>query len=154
MRVFRHISLRVVAVIAVLLSIAAITGVLTVRSGWFREYVRARVIQEIERATGGHADLGQFTFDWEHLTAHLTGVVVHGTEPPEEAPLMRVEAVAVGLRLLSAVERRVDLESLEVVRPQVHVSVYADGSTNLPGAGPGSNTTWAEELLNLHVGHY
>src|SRR5207302_6379919 len=119
MRLLRHISLRVVAVIAVLLAILALFGVLVVRSGWFREYVRTRVIQELERATGGRAELGQFTFDWERLTAQLSGVVVHGKETSEQAPFVQVESAMVGLRVLSAIERRVDLSSLEVVRPRI-----------------------------------
>src|SRR5437016_2375960 len=99
MRLLRHISLRVVAVIVVLLAILALSGVLIVRSGWFHEYVRTRIIQELERSTGGRAELGQFTFDWERLTAQVTGLVVHGKETPGEAPFVRVESAVVGLRV-------------------------------------------------------
>jgi len=153
-RLLRHISLRALATIVVLLAIAAITGVMVVRSGWFHEYLRERILQELERSTGGRAELSQLIVDWQGLTAQVSGLVVHGTEPPEEAPLVRVESATVGLRVLSVLEQRVDLASLDIVRPHVNVIVYPDGSTNFPGAGGSIQRTWAEELLNLRVGRY
>ena len=52
------------AVLAILVVATAFTALLVVRSGWFRERVRERIVREIETATGGRAELGDFSFDW------------------------------------------------------------------------------------------
>ena len=75
--------------IAVLLGLAA---VIILPSPWFRDKVRDRLVSEIERSTGGRADIGVFNFDWNSLTAEVTPLVVHGSEPANEAPLLRAEA--------------------------------------------------------------
>ena len=109
---WRRVVLSLAAVLAILLVVTAITAVLAVRSGWFRERVRERIVREIETATGGRAELGSFSFEWEHLVATVSPLVLHGTEPAGEPPLLRVESVTVGLHVISALERKVDLASL------------------------------------------
>src|SRR3954447_9699438 len=104
---FRKVALGSLAVIAILLVASAISGLLVVRSGWFRERIRERIVSEIENATGGRAELGNFSFDWERLTATVSPFVLHGTEPAGESPLLRVQSVVVGLRVISALERKV-----------------------------------------------
>ena len=47
-----RIWLRIVLALAGLFLIVAITGVLILRSDWFRDSVRRRIITEIETATG------------------------------------------------------------------------------------------------------
>ena len=49
--------------------------------------VRERIITEIEHATGGARRNRRISFRWEHLTATVAPLVLHGTEPAGEAPL-------------------------------------------------------------------
>jgi translocation and assembly module TamB len=150
----RRIVLSSVAVLAILLAAAAVTALLVVRSGWFRERVRERIVREIETATGGRAELSSFSFDWEHLVATVSPLVLHGTEPAGEPPLLRVQSVTVELHLISALERKVDLASLRIDQPEVRVVIYPDGTDNLPGPKTHSNGTWATEVVNIAVRHY
>src|SRR5262245_32744910 len=99
MRRVKHISVRVIAAVVVLVAITLIAAVLALRSGWFREYVRARVIEELERSTGGHAEIGQFAFNWRTLTARVSGIVLHGTESADQAPFVQIDSAMVGLRV-------------------------------------------------------
>ena len=71
--------------IVTLLLLLGIAAVLILPSAWFREKVRVRMITEIERASGGRTEVGDFKFDWKALTAEVTPFALHGTEPATEA---------------------------------------------------------------------
>ena len=151
----RHIVNQSLVAAAILLLICAISGFLIVRSGWFRERIRERIVGEIESATGGRVEIGDFSFKWETLVARVSPLVLHGTEPSGETPLLRVESVDVGLRIISMLERRVDLASLRVDQPRLRIAIYPDGSNNLPTPkGIRSGKTWAENFVNLAVRRY
>ncbi|MDP8989354.1 MAG: translocation/assembly module TamB domain-containing protein [Acidobacteriota bacterium] len=151
----RHLTGQILAVAGILLVICAVAALLIVRSGWFRELVRERIVTEIERATGGHVEVGNFSFKWETLTAKISPLVLHGTEPESETPLLRVESVSVGLRVISMLERKVDLDSVTVDQPRLRIVIYTDGSNNLPSPpGPKSGKSWAEDFVNLKVHRY
>ncbi len=151
----RHIALQILAAAILLAVVLGLAGVLVVQSGWFRERVRARIVSELESATGSQVELANFNFDWTHLTATVSPLILHGRETATEAPLARVESVTLGLRMTSPLQRHVDLASLRVDRPSIRIVVYADGSTNLPApkiAAGGKD--WAQNLVDLAVGHY
>ncbi len=120
------------AVFAALILLASAAGLLVVRSEWFHRKVRERLIREIETATGGRVELGAFRFDWRALRARVQDLVIHGTEPPEQAPLFRAASIQLELKIISVPGRAVDLRSLKLERPQIHLLVYPDGRTNLP----------------------
>jgi translocation and assembly module TamB len=154
-RILAHITTRGLAAIAVLLLLIALSVILVVRSGWFREKVRERIVYEIEKATGGRAELGQFDLSWTNLTARVDSLVVHGKESSGEPPFIRVESVDVGIRVLSALERRVDLADLRVTKPRVRIAIYADGTTNLPSpSGPKGGKIWTAAIIDLAVKRY
>ena len=112
--------------------LCVVAALIVIQTAWFHEKVRLRMVREIEDATGGRVELGSFDFDWQTMTASVRNLVIHGTEGPEEAPFSRADLVRVGLKVISMLEKRVDLESVLVERPQVNVIVDADGHTNVP----------------------
>jgi translocation and assembly module TamB len=151
----RHLTGQILVAAVILVVICAVAGLLIVRSGWFRELVRERIVTEVEKATGGHVEVGNFSFKWETLTAKISPLVLHGTEPESETPLLRVESVSVGLRVISMLERKVDLDSVSVDQPRLRIVIYPDGSNNLPAPpGPSSGKSWAENFVNLKVHRY
>ncbi len=151
----RHLTRQCLVAAAILLLVCAAAGLLVVRSGWFRELVRQRIVTEVESATGGRVEVGNFSFKWETLTAKISPFVLHGTEPASEPPLLRVESVSVGLRVISMLERKFDLSSVTVEQPRLRVVIYPDGSNNLPTpAGRGNGKNWAQNLVDLAVRRY
>src|SRR6185369_16891987 len=154
MRRLRKIVLWMLAALATLVLLAAVAGVLIVRSGRFHQYIQRRIVEEAQRATGAHVELGGFALDWHNLTVQVQGLVLHGKETPAEPPLLQVGSATLGLRIISVLEKKVDLASLRVERPQAYFVVYPDGSTNFPGPPGRTGKTWSEELLNLKVGVY
>jgi translocation and assembly module TamB len=149
-----RIAIRVVIVAVVLLIVASIAAIVVFNTGWFRERVRERVIAEIEKSTAARVELGNFGFDAKTLKATLGRLVLHGREAANEPPLLSVQSVVIGLHIISMLERKVDLASVSVEQARVNIILYPDGSTNLPPARTPSTQSWAEELINLRVGHY
>lgn len=155
MRKFGRVLLRVTAALVLLAAVCALTGVLVFRSGWFYERVHRRMVDEIEKATGGRVEIGNFAFDWTRLEVRVGPVVLHGKESAGEPPFVRVSSVTAGLRIISMMERKVDLKYLNVDRPLVRIVFYPDGSNNIPDpAVRHPETTWAEDLVHLSVGRY
>ena len=151
----RHIVQQCVVAALILLLVCAVGGLLIVRSGWFREQVRQRILAEVDKATGGRAEIGNFSFKWETLTATVAPFILHGTEAASEPPLLRVESVTLGLRIISMLERKVDLASMRVDRPRLRIVIYPDGSDNLPTpSGPPGDKTWAQNLMDVVVRRY
>ncbi|HYL37258.1 MAG TPA: translocation/assembly module TamB domain-containing protein [Bryobacteraceae bacterium] len=134
----------------------AVTAVLVARSGWLRENVRRRILAEAEKATGGRVEIGSFDFEWRTLTARVNNFVIHGTEPAGSPPLVRAQSVTVVLKIVSFLKQMVDLQAVEVRRPEASLLIYPDGSTNIPEpkAAPRSGKTPVETILDLAVGRF
>ncbi len=129
-----------------------IAGVLVLRSGWFHERVRERIISEIERTTGGRVEMGSFNFDWKRLLVTIEPLVLHGREA-----IRRASARCASLQSawVCGSSPRSSVRSIwyrfALDRPEAHVIVYPDGSTNLLIH---NIKNWAENLLNFSVLRY
>lgn len=133
----------------------AVSAVAVLRSEWFQERVRERIVREVERATGGRAELGGFSFDWRALRAEVREFALHGTEGADKPPLFRAKAVTVGLRLVSLARKDVDIAFIGVEEPRIYLIVDSDGKTNLPE--PKVRRTGKpvmETILDLAVGRF
>ncbi len=149
-----RLGLYAAATAAAILLTAGVAGVLALRSDWFRDRVRERIVAEAENASGGRVDLASFDFDWKELRATLRGFVLHGTEPEGAAPLFRAQSFDVGLRLVSALRRDIDIASLAVNQPEINLIVGADGRTNLPRPKTATGRDPIEQILKLAIGEF
>ena len=98
----------------------------------FENIIRKRLIARIEEATGGRAEIGSFHWNPLKLEAEADGLVLHGREAPGEAPYAQLDSLKVSVSILDLWSPRVLLRDLEIERPQIHLIVYPDGSTNQP----------------------
>jgi len=161
----RKITAIATASLAGLATVSFLAGILVVRTDWFRNVVREKIVTAVEDATGGKVDIASFSFDWNHLRAQVRGFVIHGLEsanapataPSTEAPLFRANLVQVDLKLLSPFKGFVDIAYLLVDMPQANIIVYPDGHTNIPAPKiqPKSNgKTGVETIVDLAVGRF
>ena len=127
----RHLPLSLAAA-AVLLILTAVAAYFIASSAAFENLVRERLIVQIENATGGRAEIASFHWRLLHLEAEADGVVIHGTEDTGEAPYAEIDRLRVQLSIFGFFTPRISLRDLEIVRPQLHLIVYRDGSTNQP----------------------
>ncbi len=137
---------------AALLVLAA--GWAVLRTEWFREQLRRRVIAELERATGARVELAVLRFDPGAWRVRLEGLRIHGSEPAGQPPLAAVEAIEADLHVASFLRRDVDVRALRVMRPEIHIAVAADGSTNFPPRPSPEGRLFTEPLLELAVGEF
>ncbi len=140
--------------LAVAALLALLAGVLVLRSAWFSEKVRARMVAEVEKASGGRCRIGAFRFDWRQLRAEVDGFTLRGGEPPDGPPLARADAIVAGIRIVSLLRRAVDIQYLDVRRPRLFVILYADGHTNLPPPRVRAAKGAAETILDLAIGRF
>jgi translocation and assembly module TamB len=130
-----------------------ITGVILVQTSWFANFARQRLISTLEESTGGRVEIGALTVDLGHLTVRIRDCVLHGTEPRDADPLVRLRLLELRVKLLSAFSDILDVQFLGVQDPRVNVMVRADGTTNIPQPKPTppSQTSGLETVVNLAV---
>ena len=115
-----------------LVLLLAMSAVLVLRSDWFRGKVRQRIVAEVEKATGGRAEIGTFRFDWKQMRARWMVSCCTEASRRMRRRCSRADAIVVGIKIVSVLKRSVDLEYLDVRHPQVYAILYPDGHTNLP----------------------
>ena len=145
----------IVAPLLAMVLIAFAAAVITIRSDWFKNKVRERIVTIVEDSTGGRAEIGRFSYDWRRLTAEVGPFVLHGKEPKAAPPLVRADKIEIGLKIISALKKDVDIAQLSVDKPEVHIMVAPDGSTNLPTPKLArSHQPVIQQLLDLKVRHF
>jgi translocation and assembly module TamB len=141
----------------VAVALIAIVGALVLWAGsdQFQNMVRARLAQQLQAVTGGGVEIASFHWHLLRLEAEASGVVIHGDEPPGEAPYAQVERLRVRLSVLEIWSPRIALRELVVVRPQLHFIFYPDGATNQPHPAqqPNTNRSGLDTLFDLQAGH-
>ena len=109
-----------------------LTLMVILSSGAADNYVRRAIVEQIQKATSGRAELAAFHFDPWRLRATLNDFTVHGREPSGTPPFFHADRLEVGLRIDSVWGRRVSLGDVEVRHPVLHIRMERDGSINLP----------------------
>jgi translocation and assembly module TamB len=146
------------ATLAALLTVLTLGGIFVAQTDWFRDFVRDKAIEAVEKSTGGKVDLAEFRFDWKNLRATLRGFVLHGTEPAGAEPLFSAREVIVDLRFLSVFrQRKVDVAFLAVDQPRVNLIISADGKTNVPKPDipeEPDDKTGLETIVDLAIGRF
>jgi len=123
----------------------------------FQTYVRRRMIQEIERMTGGRAEIGSFHVVPFHLQVEVRNITVHGKEGPEEVALAHADSLVAHLKVISFLRPEFGFHALDLEHPTIHIAIGHDGATtNVPAlrvvpAAPANVTV--EQLFALSINH-
>ncbi len=122
-------------------------------SGSGNPFLRRWIVHRLEKATGARVDLDSISIQWLSMRTTLKGLVIHGREPAGAKPLLSVEEVQAELKVDSFWGRKVSLSDLVIRKPELHVRVNRDGSTNMPTSPPttGSKKPLRESLLDLRI---
>ena len=122
----------------------------------FQAYVRRRMVAEVERITGGRAEIGSFHVVPFHLQVEIRDITVHGSEGPDDVPLAHADHLIAQMKIISILRTQIGFYSLTLDRPVVHIAFNSDGTTNVPaltGFLPASNKTPVEQLFDLSIDH-
>ncbi|HEY3625954.1 MAG TPA: translocation/assembly module TamB domain-containing protein [Terracidiphilus sp.] len=140
--------------------LVALIAVIAALCFWFNSHqfenlARERVISQLQKATGGRVEIRSFHWRLSNLEAQADGLVIHGLEDPGEAPYAQLESLRVRISILGFFSPRILLRELELVKPQVHLVVYPDGSTNQPHPPktPKTGRPAIETVFDLQAGH-
>jgi translocation and assembly module TamB len=137
-----------------LLVLLAVGGYLALHSARFHRYVLAQLAQQLEQATGGKAEVRDFDLHLWRLTADVYGLTVRGTEPAEQKPLLQVDKLTIGLKILSVLHHRINLDQVVIVHPVACLRVTKDGRNNIPLPQSASQpNTPSPNVFGLAVGH-
>ena len=121
-------------------------------SGNFRDQVRHAIISEMERTTGGHVELRSLRWSLFKLEFEADGLTVHGKEGPGELPYVHVARLYARMKIVSMLRGKVGFRQLSIERPEVHLIVYPDGTTNQPTPKVKSTASHTpDELFNLGI---
>lgn len=141
---------------ALLLLIASLAGLFVyLNSDSFRETVRARVVIELERMTGGKVEIASFTWKLTSLRFVAGDLTIHGKEAVGQAPYVHADRITLDFKVISLISPKISLDNVIVEHPVLHLIIYPDGSTNqpLPKVSEPRSGTAAQQLFDLDIRH-
>ncbi len=122
----------------------------------FQSYVRSRMVSEVERITGGRAQIGSFHVVPFHLQVEVRDITVHGKEAPTDPPLVHAVSLLAQVKVISFLRTEFGFYSVVLDHPEIHVAIGKDGTTNIPapqGVQKPSENTPIEQLFALSIDH-
>jgi translocation and assembly module TamB len=134
--------------------VAAVAGALTIyiNTDSFQALVRRRLVAEVERITGGRAEIGSFHTIPFRLQVEVRNITVHGREPSTDVPLAHAEKVVARLKISSLIRSELAFHQAILDEPVIHVIFYPDGTTNFPGRTSAFSTQASiEQLFSLSI---
>ncbi len=135
-----------------LVIIAVAGGYLYLRSNGFQQFALRKISEQADQAMGGRTQISRLDFSLSKLTAHLYGIVVHGSEAAGAPPLLQVDELTVGLKIKSVFRRQINLNEIVIRHPVVHLQVDRQGKNNIPQAPP-SQSSGHTNIFDLAIGH-
>lgn len=119
-------------ILAGLAGVGALALAVYVNTESFQGMVRRRLVAEIERITGGRAEVGSLHTIPFRLQVEVRNITVHGRESASDAPLAHADSITARLKLSSLLRSELSFHELVLDQPLIHVVFYPDGSSNIP----------------------
>ena len=145
------------------LLIASSLGFITLLAGlWyittdsFQNYVRRRMVAEVERITGGRAEAGSFHVVPFHMQVEVRNITVHGKEAATDIPLVHVDSLVAHVKVISFLRTEFGFHSLTLEHPVIHIAIAPDGTINVPtpqAPQVPSERAPIEQLFALSIDH-
>ncbi len=121
----------------------------------FQAYVRQKMVAELERITGGRAQIGSFHGVPLRRQVEVRDITVRGKESLTDPPLFHADSLYAEIKVTSFLRAEFGFHSLRLEHPVVHIAIAPDGTTNVPGAQPRRNSgeSPVEQLFALSINH-
>ncbi len=115
-----------------LILIAGIGTYVLLHSASFHNYVLRTAEKKASDSLNTRVQVQNFALHLSNLGLDLYGLTVYGTGPGANAPLLQVDHVGLGVRVISVLHRQWNLDNVTVDHPVVHLIVDQKGENNLP----------------------
>jgi translocation and assembly module TamB len=134
---------------------AVLAGLWYTTTDSFQALARRRLVHELERITGGQAEIGSFHIVPFRLQVEVRDITVHGTEAAGEVPLAHADHLFAQVKIISLLRTEFGFHSLSLDHPVVHIAIDRNGRTNISGANVlrPSDKTPIEQLFALSIDH-
>src|SRR5208337_1125252 len=70
----------------------------------FQAMVKRRLVTQLERMTGGRVEIASIHTIPFRFHVEIRGLIIHGKEPPGDAPLASVDSLAAQIKIISILE--------------------------------------------------
>jgi translocation and assembly module TamB len=118
----------------------------------FQSLVRRRLVAELERISGGHAQIGSLHTIPFRLQFEVRDITVHGRESASDVPLAHADGIVARLKITSLLRSELAFQELILDQPVIHLAFYPDGTTNFPKrAATITGPTSIEQLFSLSI---
>jgi translocation and assembly module TamB len=117
----------------------------------FQNFVRGRLVTDLEDATGGHVEVGSFHVVPLRFQVEVRGLTIHGREAADQAPYAHVDSMLATVNLSSVLGGRISFHSLTLDHPVIHIIFYPDGSSNQPVPRQKNQSIDFENLFSVSI---
>ncbi len=125
--------------------------ILLLHSTSFHNYALRTAEQKASQSLNTKVEVKNFALHWSNLGLDLYGLTVYGTGPGANAPLLQVDHVGLGVRVISVLHRQWNLDNVKVDHPVVHLIVDSAGENNLPKPQSSGNSN--TNIFDLAIQH-
>ncbi len=118
------------------------------------QYILQTAEQKVTDALGSQVKVGNYALNFSGIspTLDLYNVTIAGAAPYVEPPVLQVDHIRVGVRVVSLLSKKWYLDDVTVDHPIARVFVDKDGHDNLP-KGKSSDQGSSTNLFDLAVRH-
>lgn len=109
-----------------------------VTSAWFHNYALHKLEQEASAKLNTQVDLQNYSIHLSYLSADLYGLTIYGAPAHNDPPLLQVQHVSMGVRVISFLHKRWYLDRLRIDYPVVQVFTNSQGVSNIPAISSSS----------------
>jgi len=132
--------------------VSAIVLVILVNSPRAHNYLLAMLQQRASKSLGVGVKLQNYTLHLSTLSVDLYGITINGASPYPNPPLLQVQHVQAGVRIVSILHSKWYFDSIRIDRPVVQIFVDKHGVSNIPtlkSGSTGNNTS----IFDLGIRH-
>ena len=141
-----------IGLVALALAVAVTVAIL-LNNPQFHRYLLRTAEAKASESLGVKVKLEDFALHLRTLSVDLYGISVDGANPYPNPPLLQVDHVEAGVRIVSILHRAWYLDNLRVDRPVAHVFVDAKGVSNIPSLKRSDQSNSHTSVFDLGIRH-
>ncbi len=138
-------------IILALIVVVVIGVYVLLHSQKFHNYVLSVAENNASAALNTRVQLQNFAVHFSNVGLDLYGLTVYGVGPGAGRPLLQVDHIGMGVRVISVLHRQWNLDRVTVDHPVVDLIVAPNGQTNLPTMQ--SSGTSNSNVFDLAIRH-
>src|ERR1700731_5318666 len=106
-----------VVTIAGAVLVLVVAAVVIVHTDAFRRFVLEQIEQKAQASLGARLNVERMAINWRLFTFDFYGITLHGKENAAQPPLFAADHLRVGLKIVSILQRKVDLNEIVLDQP-------------------------------------